>query len=88
VGDRVWDVGAEIGLRADLALSRGGQATRLNTGMPRPVMILVDCNPALRSPVCFFLGSAGQRPDQPTTGVDGWDILHIPPTDRVLDLAA
>jgi hypothetical protein len=36
----------------------------------------------------FFLGSAGQRPDQPTTGVDGWDILHIPPTDRVLDLAA
>jgi hypothetical protein len=35
------DVGAEISVRADFAESRGVQAARRDTGMPRPVMMLI-----------------------------------------------
>ena len=46
------DFGAEIREWADFALSRSGQATRRDTGMPRPVMMLMTLQATLASVFC------------------------------------
>ena len=46
------DFGAEIRVWADFALSRRGQATRRETGMPRPVMMLMTLQATLASVFC------------------------------------
>src|SRR4051812_49261138 len=46
------DFGAEMREWADFALSRNGQATRRETGMPRPVMMLMTLQATLASVFC------------------------------------
>ena len=46
------DFGAEIRGWADFALSRGGQATRRDTGMPRLVMMLMTLQATVASVFC------------------------------------
>ena len=46
------DFGAEIREWADFALSRRGQATRRETGMPRLVMMLMTLQATLASVFC------------------------------------
>jgi hypothetical protein len=46
------DFGAEIGEWSDSALSRNGQAIRRETGMPRPVMMLMTLQATLASVFC------------------------------------
>jgi len=46
------DFGAEIRVRADFTLSRGSQAIRRETGMPRPVMMLMTLQATLASVFC------------------------------------
>jgi hypothetical protein len=46
------DFGAEIRVRADFTLSRGSQAIRWETGMPRPVMMLMALQATLASVFC------------------------------------
>jgi hypothetical protein len=46
------DFGAEISVWADFALSRRGQAIRRETGMPRPVMMLMTLQATLASVFC------------------------------------
>ena len=46
------DFGAEMREWADFALSRNGQATRRDTGMPRPVMMLMTLHAILASVFC------------------------------------
>src|SRR3954468_23202481 len=48
----VRDFGAEIGEWSDSALSRNGQAIRRETGMPRPVMMLMTLQATLASVFC------------------------------------
>jgi hypothetical protein len=47
-----WDVGAEIRVWSDFTLSRGGQAIRRDTGMPRLVMRLRTVQATLASVFC------------------------------------
>src|SRR5690349_634084 len=46
------DFGAQIGVPAEFALSHGVQATRRDTGLPRPVMMLRTRQPAAASVFC------------------------------------
>ena len=46
------DFGAEIRVRADFTLSRSSQAIRRETGMPRPVMMLMTLQATLVSVFC------------------------------------
>jgi hypothetical protein len=46
------DFGAEIRVRSDFTLSRGSHAIRRDTGMPRPVMMLMTLQATLASVFC------------------------------------
>ena len=46
------DFGAEMREWADFALSRSSQATRRDTGMPKPVMMLMTLQATLASVFC------------------------------------
>src|SRR5690349_19740892 len=57
--------GAEMREWADFALSRNGQATRRDTGMPRPVMMLMTLQATLAS--VFWVGRVRAWRPRPIT---------------------
>src|SRR6188508_3360405 len=59
------DFGAEMREWADFALSRNGQATRRDTGMPRPVMMLMTLQATLAS--VFWVGRVRAWRPRPIT---------------------
>jgi hypothetical protein len=57
------DFGAEISVWADFALSRWGQVIRRETGMPRPVMMLMTLEGTVKSLEVEDAMAKGKRVD-------------------------